>query len=579
MGTTRAVVRHRQRVQELCAAAVRALGGVPDLHFRGDRPYRGRRALPVFAPHLYPSAQDDFGSFRGAADGLALRLAYSDQELHRRLCPVGRTARLVFEMLEQFRVESLAPAHLPGMRRNLRHRHEMWSLAFHHSGLTETASGLLLHTVAQVCRARITGRPVVEETEGIIEVTRGALAPVIGHELAGLRAERGDQARFAVHALAVARAVAEMTAGAEAAAREGRAERDDDERPAPARSGFTLLTEFDAAGPGGVEVPPHSRESGDHDDGDPDDGYRVFTTAYDRERRAGTLVRPAALTEYRERLDRRIASQGINIGRITRELTARLASPAARGWDGAQEEGYVDGRMLARLISSPTDQRVFRAERTEPATDATVTFLIDCSGSMKEHGESLALLVEVFARALDRAGARCEVLGFTTGAWNGGRARRDWLRAGRPARPGRLNEQCHLVFKDAATPWRAARRDIAALLKPDLFREGVDGEAVAWAADRARGPAAERGPGSRRLLFVLSDGGPMDTATQHANDRHFLDQHLKDVVARCEQSGEVEIFGVGLGLDLSPYYRRSRVLDLSQGLDNSVFRDVLGLIG
>lgn len=574
MDTAQTAVRHRQRVHELCAAAVRALCGDPDLTFRGDRPYRGQRPLPVFAPHLYPSAQDDFGSFRGAADGLALRLTHSDQELHRRLCPAERTARLVFEMLEQFRVESLAPAHLPGMEQNLQHRHEQWSLAFHHSGLTGTARGLLLHTVAQVCRARITGRPVVEETEGIIEVTRGALAPVLGHELAGLRADRGDQARFAVHALAVADAVARMTASAEASSRKGRVERDD-ERPAPAaRNGFTLLTEFDDAGPAGTEVPLHGGESGDHDD-----VYRVFTTAYDRQRRAGTLVRPAALTEYRERLDRRIASQGINVGRITRELTARLASPVPRGWDGAQEEGYVDGRMLARLISSPTDQRVFRAERAEPATDATVTFLIDCSGSMKEYGESLAVLVDVFARALDRAGAHCEILGFTTGSWNGGRARRDWLRAGRPPRPGRLNEQCHLVFKDAATPWRTARRDIAALLKQDLFREGVDGEAVAWAAARHAPGPTERGTGGRRLLFVLSDGGPMDTATQLANDRHCLDRHLKDVVAHAEQSGAVEIYGVGLGLDLSPYYRRSRVLDLCRGPDNSVFRDVLGLIG
>ncbi|MCX4728960.1 cobalt chelatase [Streptomyces sp. NBC_01306] len=572
MGGTQAAVRHRQQVQELCGAAVRALCGVPDLHFRGGQPHRGRQALPVFAPHLYPSAQDDFGSFRGAADGLALRLAHSDQELHRRLCPDDRTARLVFEMLEQFRAESLAPAHLPGMEHNLQHRHEQWSLAFHQSGLTETATGLLLHTVAQVCRARITGRPVVEETEGIIEATRGALAPVIGHELAGLRQDRFDQARFAVHALAIARAVAGMTASAGAAAHRGRAERADDVRPAPPRNGFTLLTDFDD-GPAGSAAALHGTDTGEGD------GYRVFTITYDRQRRAGTLVRPAALTGYREQLDRRIASQGINLSGITRELTARLATPVTRGWDGAQEEGYIDGRMLARLIGSPTERRVFRSERTEPATDARVTFLIDCSGSMKEYGESLALLVDVFARALDRAGAECEILGFTTGAWNGGRARRDWLRAGRPPRPGRLNEQCHLVFKDAATPWRTARRDIAALLKPDLFREGVDGEAVAWAARRTEGTVAERGPGSRRLLFVLSDGGPMDTATQLANDDHFLDRHLKDVVARYEQSGAVEVHGVGLGLDLSPYYRSSRVLDLSRGPDNGVFREILGLIG
>lgn len=38
-----------------------------------------------------------------------------------------------------------------------------------------------------------------------------------------------------------------------------------------------------------------------------------------------------------------------------------------------------------------------------------------------------------------------------------------------------------MVFKDAETPWRRARPAIAALLKADLFREGIDGEAVNWA--------------------------------------------------------------------------------------------------
>ena len=76
--------RQQQQVEELCAAAIRALTGEADLHFRGRRLHRGGRPLPLFAPHLHPSLDsDDFGSFRGAADGLALRLAHSDAALHR----------------------------------------------------------------------------------------------------------------------------------------------------------------------------------------------------------------------------------------------------------------------------------------------------------------------------------------------------------------------------------------------------------------------------------------------------------------------------------------------------------------
>jgi len=303
------------------------------------------------------------------------------------------------------------------------------------------------------------------------------------------------------------------------------------------------------------------------------DGYRIFTTAYDREHRAATLVRAELLREYREKLDVRIAGQGVNVARLARELRALLAQPAHDGWDSAQEEGLIDGRRIAQLISSPTERRLFRSERAEPIADCVVSWLIDCSGSMKEHAESVAMIVDVFVRALEQAGVASEILGFTTGAWNGGRALRDWQRAGRPAHPGRLNEQCHIVFKDADTAWRRARPQIAALLKGDLFREGIDGEAVRWAYRRLQGRTE-----GRKLLLVVSDGSPMDSATNLANDAHYLDQHLVQEVQRIEQAGDVQLFGVGVGLDLSPYYSASLVLDLAGSTGNQVFRELLEMI-
>jgi len=301
--------------------------------------------------------------------------------------------------------------------------------------------------------------------------------------------------------------------------------------------------------------------------------YRIFTTAHDREIRPAAGVRAALLDELRERLDRRIVGQGVNGARLARELKALLAQPVRDGWDGAQEQGRIDGRRLAQLVVSPTERRLFRIEREEPAADCVVSFLIDCSGSMKQHIESVALMVDVFVRALEQVGVASEVLGFTTGAWNGGRALRDWRRAGQPQHPGRLNEACHMVFKDADTPWRRARRAIAALLKADLFREGIDGEAVDWACTRLDG-RTER----RRLLVVLSDGCPMDSATNLANDAHYLDDHLREVVARREQGGAVEIYGVGVGLDLSPYYRSSQALDLSASVSNEAIREIVAMI-
>jgi cobaltochelatase CobT len=206
--------------------------------------------------------------------------------------------------------------------------------------------------------------------------------------------------------------------------------------------------------------------------------------------------------------------------------------------------------------------------------DCAVSFLIDCSGSMKAHIEPVAIMVDILTRALDQAGVSTEVLGFTTGAWNGGRARLDWLAQGRPRHPGRLNEVSHLVFKDAATSWRRARADIAALFKADLFREGVDGEAVDWACARLVARAE-----ARRILIVISDGSPMDSATGQANDAWYLDNHLKEVVARHEAVRDVEVLGLGVGLDLSPYYRRCLAVDLSVPPDMKLFAELVGWIG
>ncbi|KFU78754.1 cobaltochelatase CobT [Amycolatopsis lurida] len=562
MTTAQAETRRRNQVEELCAAAIRALSGDPALHFRARRLHRGREPLPLHAPHLRPSADDDLLSSRGIADGMALRLTASDAALHRTLCPRDPAERGIFELLEQFRVESLPPAELPGMRRNLRLRHLRWSLEFHRSGLTETARGLLLYTVAQICRSRITGEPVVEETEDLIEATRFALAPSLGHDLAGLRRHRTDQKAFAEHALAIARTTGALLTGTEQDAEDGSDPAD------PTDPRFSLVIDFDASL--GEQIPAATAGTS-RTLGESGATYRVFTTAYDRERRASDLVRPGLLAELRERLDRRVARQGVGAGRLARDLQAVLAEPARDGWDAGQEEGHLDGRTLAQLISSPTERRIFRTERIEPVADTLVTFLLDCSGSMTAHAEPVAALVDLLTRSIELAGASCEVLGFTTGAWNGGGPGREWRRAGRPRHPGRLNERLHLVFKDAETPWRRARPDLAALLKADLFREGIDGEAVAWACERMRARTA-----ARRILLVLSDGSPMDGATSLANDPHYLDEHLRETVLREENT--VEIRGVGVGLDLSPFYRRSRVLDTSVTSGYAPFRDVLGLL-
>lgn len=570
MPTPQQQAQRQQRVEELCAATLRALTGDAALHYRGRRLYAGARPLPMHAPHLrVDPAEDGFADCRAAADGMALRLLHSDADLHRSLCPADPVERLVFELLEQLRVETRVPADMPGMAANLHQRFENWSRAFYRSGLTEGSLGILLYTVAQMCWSRLTARQVLEDTEDYIEGTRVTLVGALGAALAGIRRHCGDQESFARHALEIARIVGERVRAERAATADDDADTDDE----GTQRGFALLLDFDeidATGDGIAAATTGASKVFE----DAALAYRVYTTRFDTEVAAASLVRRALLREYRERLDHRIADQGVNLPHLARMLAAVLAEPARDGWLFGEEEGHIDGRRLAQLISSPAERRVFRQERYLPHADCVVSFLVDCSGSMKAHIEPVAMMIDVLIRALEMIGARTELLGFTTGAWNGGRAYRDWMSRGRPRHPGRLNEVCHMVFKDADRGWRRARADIAALLKANLFREGIDGEAVDWACNRMLAKRA-----ARRILIVISDGCPSDGATALANDPFYLDNHLKDVVARRAQQGAVEILGLGVGLDLSPFYRRCLATDMTQGLDNTLFPDIVQLMG
>lgn len=567
-GQAQAAVRQahvQQRVDQLCAAAIRAVSGDPGVHVRGRRLFRGGRRLAVRAPHLHPDpSTDDLGSFRGAADAVALRLRWSDLAAHERRCPADPTARLLFDLLEQYRVESLADPAMPGLAANLRHRHRQWSLAFHRSGLTQTETGLLLFATAQLCRARICGDPYLHEAEALLESPRFTLAPVIGGHVAAMAASRHDQARYADHALAVALAVRAMLPEAGVFG-------PGDEPPSadPAAPPFTLFADLD-----GDDTPGGGDQAGaDPAAGGGGGGYRVFTTVYDRVAPAAAGLRPELVERYRQHLDTLVARQGIDLGRVCRQLLAVHPEPVTGGWESDREEGHVDGRLLGRLVTAPGEARIFRVERHEPVADLDVTILVDCSGSMKEHAEAVAVLVDVLSRALDLVGARSEVLGFTTGAWNGGRAWHDWLRAGRPRHPGRLTEVDHLVFQESGTPWRRARRPIATLLHLERYRESVDGEAVSWAAGRA----AARGA-SGAVLLVVSDGSPMDSATALTNGDAYIEDHLAAVVADIEAGGDIAVGAVGTRADLTPWYRHSRVLDLSRGVRNTVMDDVLDVL-
>lgn len=546
MATEDASAQARQALQaQLGSAVLRALSGDARLQWSAHTLYQGTEPLPLLAPHQ-SEVPDDAQGQRGLLDGAALRQRHSQADAHARMAPTDPVEHLVFELLEQLRVESLVPPDWPGVQANLRQRFEAWAQDFVDSGLTETSLGILLFTVAMSAWTRLTAHEVPERMGDLMEATRAHLSQALGPCWQGLRQHRHDQQAYALVALELARWVGQAVRSAQAEVPNGAAR-------ARRRNGFALRLpppRSDAA-----ELP--QAQSGESRTWQASaQQYRVFSRQHDREAAATSLVRAAQLTELRAAMDQELLQAAYPVPRLARLFRQALASPQRGGWRLGQDSGYLDAARLAQLVSDPQQRAVFKDIPSPPAMQCAVTLLLDCSGSMKAHARRLSLLADVLGRALSLAGVQVEILGFGTGAWHGGRALRDWQRAGRPQAPGRLNERLHLVFKSAAQSWRQGRLGLAALRRPDLFREGLDGEAVQWACERLRAQAV-----TRRLLLVVSDGCPMDSATAQANDEHYLDQHLRQVVAAELARGQVQILGLGVGLDLGLFYPQRLALD------------------
>ncbi|MCP4469483.1 MAG: cobaltochelatase subunit CobT [Gammaproteobacteria bacterium] len=302
--------------------------------------------------------------------------------------------------------------------------------------------------------------------------------------------------------------------------------------------------------------------------------YRVFTDEFDEIVDASHLYEREELLRLRNQLDDRIGKLGNIVGRLSSRLQRRLLSKQSRGWEFDLDEGELDTSRLSRIVINPLNTLSFKREKEIELRDTVVTCLIDNSGSMRGRPILLAAITaDMMARTLERCGVKIEILGFTTRAWKGGCSRSRWLAAGRPSQPGRLNDLRHIIYKSADVPWRRARLGLGLMLREGLLRENIDGEALAWAYARLRAR-----PERRRILIVISDGAPVDDATLSANNGSFLEQHLRQVIAEIEGSGQVELSAIGIGHDVTRYYRRALTLIDADQLSGAVTDELVELL-
>ncbi|MFJ5368583.1 cobaltochelatase subunit CobT [Bosea sp. CER48] len=571
------------------SGAMKAIARKPEMEivFAADKPSLvGERARLPEPPRKLSAG--DVAILRGQADSMALRLACHDATIHRRAAPEGDAARAVFDAVEQARVESIGARRMSGMAGNIT---AMLEDRYHRGGryeeITDRADAPLEDALALMVRERLTGQKPPKAAEKIVELWREQIEAKAGSDLDRLAKTIEDQRGFA-------RTVRDMLAAldmADQTAQGDEAEEDEDNQDQSSEDQEQQEGESEqesGADRSEVEVSEDATEelqegaseatdapAGDWDEEDdsseseeageaprpresrgnerPQSDYKAYTQKFDEIVTAEELCDAEELTRLRAYLDKQLAHlQGV-VARLANRLQRRLMAQQNRSWQFDLEEGALDPARLPRIIIDPFQPLSFRQESDVNFRDTVVTLLIDNSGSMRGRPITVAATcADILARTLERCGVKVELLGFTTRAWKGGLSREAWLQSGKPANPGRLNDLRHIIYKAADAPWRRARKNLGLMMREGLLKENIDGEALDWAHKRLLGR-----PEQRKILMVISDGAPVDDSTLSVNAGNYLERHLRHVIAEIETRSPVELIAIGIGHDVTRYYRRA----------------------
>lgn len=593
------------------SAALRAMADAPETEISFSSSSSSHGGNGVQLPHLSRALTDqDILRLRGAADAAALRLKHHDPALVRSPPPGGASGgsatgpidtRALSESLEQVRCEVYGARHMAGVRANLRHKLAQDCVDSGFARMTGRDDMPAASALPLLVREALSGERAPSQAGPAFEAWRTSLSPEARSALADLAVAQSDQNRFAEACNRVFRAFdltedpqeddqttpddPDENDDAQAESEQSDSEsapqdQDDPEthgfQPEPTEQTDSQDTSESDLQDEGAEQPAGTLE--DEESRTPESGasgpaYRIFTTAFDEEADATELCDPEELARLRQQLDQQLSNlQGV-VSRLAHRLQRKLMAQQQRSWAFDQEEGILDAARLARVVANPTLTLSYKTERQAEFRDTVVTLLIDNSGSMRGRPISVAAMCgDILARTLERCGVKTEVLGFTTRAWKGGMSRERWVAAGRPPDPGRLNDLRHIVYKNADTPLRRARNNLGLMLREGLLKENIDGEALLWAWKRL-----SRRPEKRRILMVISDGAPVDDSTFSTNPASFLEDHLRSVINRIEASTDTELLAIGIGHDVTRYYRNSVTLNNAEELGGTMIQKLSDL--
>ena len=548
--------------------------------------------------------RDEVLMARGTADALAMKVRHHDPATHLRYTPAGPVARELYEAMETARCEALGARDMPGALSNIDARIGAEAERKGYGQIRQASDAPLSVAAGLLVRQAATGRRLPAAAQHVADLWRPFVEEQAGGNLDHAATALSDQAAFA-------RIARQMIADLGYADQLG-----DDPDEAQDEGDETAEQEDDESG----QNPPQQEEEGEDAEASPErtqeqtqderqaqvsmddqaedelseesemsdsemppelppqvseasSEYRVYTQLHDEEIAAEDLADAAELERLRAYLDKQLDPLRGAVSRLANKLQRRLQAQQNRSWEFDKEEGVLDAGRLARVVANPTTPLSFKVEKDTEFRDTVVTLLIDNSGSMRGRPISIAAIcADVLARTLERCSVKVEILGFTTRAWKGGQSREEWLKAGRPAAPGRLNDLRHIIYKNADAPWRRVRPNLGLMMKEGLLKENIDGEALEWAHRRM-----VRRSEARKILMVISDGAPVDDSTLSVNPANYLEKHLRDVIAMVERRRQVELIAIGIGHDVTRYYERAVTITDAEQLAGAITEQLAAL--
>jgi cobaltochelatase CobT len=590
----------KEAFKRALAQATRAIAAdaQTEVTFGASRTALAGKTLQIEDPS-HDLKREEAAVLRGKADAAAMRITAHDEIIHKSHRPKSPQGRAIYEAIEQTRVEALGANTMAGMAANL---DAMLAARYAPRQAPEaggeTSTAPLDEAIALLAREYLTGKKPPETARPLMDTWRAWIEERAGKELAGIASMIDDQDGYA-------RLTRSILDALELGDDPGEAEGDDKDQPdsesneagaqgqseegsepdaedqmgdmqsagAEAGDGSSLLQDMDAMGSSDADGDinadeqnqPMRPEYPDHNWKIRSD-YHIFTSAHDEVIPAEDLASPEELTHLRATLDRQLAHLQSMVARLANRLQRKLMAQQNRGWEFDLEEGQLDPARLTRLIIDPMQPLSFKREHETEFRDTIVTLLLDNSGSMRGRPIMVAATcADILSRTLERCGVKVEVLGFTTKAWKGGHSREDWLRNNKPASPGRLNDLRHIIYKAADCPWRRGRRNLGLMMREGILKENIDGEALLWAHQRLLAR-----PEQRRILMVISDGAPVDDSTLSVNTGNYLEKHLREVIRNIEMASPVKLIAIGIGHDVTRYYRRAVTINDAEELGGAM---------